>query len=296
MSNFANSDKVDHAIENFYQTIDSFFDGLTPAQQKAAIYIRKNWEKICMMTAKEVGKKAGVSEATIQRISICLGFKSFMDMKKEMKNNLLKNRAVVKFGLKTSTNESGWLNGHVSADVANIVQTFSMNTEETFEKGAALIVGARRVYVIGEKMGLGVSSYLTFLLQYLLGKASHLNLSNCYEYLSFMNQEDVLIVVGFQRYCKRTLEILGLAGKEGVKIISFTDCSLSPFAKASDVAFFAQTDSVIFLDSYSPVVSLCQALTACIVELDRDNIRKNIENTEKIYHPLKNKKRLETNK
>ncbi len=286
MSDLSDFDKKpDRGIEHFYEKIDSVFGSLTPAQQKAAIYVKKNWEKICMMTAKEVGIKAGVSEATVQRISACLGFGSFMEMKKEMKNNMLKNRAVVKFGLKANANESGWLEEHIGSDVANIVQTFYMNSKETFEKGAALIIGARRVYVIGEKMGLGVSSYMTFLLQYLLGKASHLNLSNCYEYLSFMNQEDVLIAVGFQRYCKKTLDVLGLARKEGVKIISFTDCNLSPFAKVSDTAFFAQTDSVTFLDSYSSVVSLSQALIARIVELDRDNIRKNIENTEKIYHP-----------
>ncbi|MEY8353873.1 MurR/RpiR family transcriptional regulator [Lachnospiraceae bacterium 54-53] len=286
MSNYTDSDKkADSETERFYETIDSVFGGLTPAQQKAAIYIRKNWEKICMMTAKEVGIKAGVSEATVQRISACLGFRSFMEMKKEMKNNLLKNRAVVKFGLKTNISDSGWLDEHIGSDVANIVQTFHMNSRESFEKGAALIIGARRVYVIGEKMGLGVSSYITFLLQYLLGKASHLNLSNCYEYLSFMSQEDVLIAVGFQRYCKKTLDVLELAGKEGVRIISFTDCSLSPFAKVSDLSFFAQTDSVTFLDSYSSVISLSQALIACTVELDRENIRKNIKNTEKIYHP-----------
>lgn len=276
------------SVEALQQRIDAVFDDLTPAQQKATIYIRKKWEQICMMTAKEVGQKADVSEATIQRIAVCLGFESFRHMKTQMKNNLLKNRAVVNFKLKDTQNpnKTSWLDEHINTEVNNIVQTFHLNSNTVLERGADLLIRSSRIWVIGDKMGSGASAYLCFSLNYLIGKTVQLNQSNCYEYLSFMNEEDVLIVIGFQRYCKNTLKITELARSKGVQVLAFTDCDLSPFAKLADVALYALTDSIIFLDSYSAVLSLAQALISKVVKLDQQAIRLNIENTEKIYGAL----------
>lgn len=274
-------------IESLLDRIDRIYDGLAPAQQKAIIFIRKKWEQICMLTAKEVGQKAEVSEATIQRIAVCLGFKSFRDMKIKMRS-LIKNRAVVNFKLKDEgqTGKAGWLEAHVNAEVSNIVATFHLNTGEAFTAGAGLLIRSGRIWVLGDKMGSGASAYLSFCLNYLIGKTVLLNHSNCDEYISFMDQGDTLIVVGFQRYSQKTLKAAGLAKGRGARILAFTDCDLSPFAKLADIAFYALTDSVVFLDSYSPVLSLCHALISAVVHLDQGNIRRHIESTEQVYAAL----------
>lgn len=279
---------MDLSAEALQERIDSVFDKLTPAQQKATIYIRKKWEQICFMTAREVGLKAEVSEATIQRIAVCLGFRSFRDMKTKIKNSLLKNRAVVNFKLKeTPEPKASWLDEHVNAEINNLVQTFALNTNETLEKGACLLINAGRIWVIGDRMGSGAAAYLSFSLNYLIGKTVQLNKSNCYEYLSLMNENDVIIVIGFQRYCQSTLLIAELAKNRGAKILTFTDCDLSPFSKRADVAFYAVTESIIFLDSYSAVLSLTQALISKVVKLDQKTIKSNIESTESIYSLIK---------
>lgn len=275
------------SIETLQEKIDAIFDELTPAQQKATIYIRKKWEQICMMTAKEVGQKAEVSEATIQRIAVCLGFQSFRDMKTQLKS-ILKKRAVVNFNLKKEQghNEERWIDEHINSEVMNIMQSVSQNDNRVFENGAKTLLAARRIWVMGDKMGSGASAYLCFSLNYLIGKTVRINLSDCSEYLSSMDENDVLVVIGFQRYCKRTLKAAELAKKNGAKVIAFTDCDLSPFAKLSDTAFFAQTDSIIFLDSYSSVLSLAHALLAKVVKLGQDVVEQHIKKNEDAYTTL----------
>ena len=49
------------------------------------------------------------------------------------------------------------------------------------------------------------------------------------------------------------------------------------------------TDSVLFLDSYSSVLSLSHALISMIVNLDPQNIRSQIEDIERIYGVLNSK-------
>lgn len=275
-------------VESFLERIDTIYNGLSPAQQKVTLYIRKKWEQICMMTAKEVAQKAEVSEATVQRIAVCLGFKSFRDMKMKIRGSLLKNRAIVNFKLKDGQkeNKAGLLDEHVSMEASNILQTFRMNRDEAFQRGASLLINAGRIWVLGDKMGSGVSAYLAFSLNYLIGKAVLLNLSTCDEYLSSMDSGDVLILVGFQRYSAKTLKAARIAKDSGAKILALTDCSLSPFAKLADAAFFAQTESVIFLDSYSAALSLSHALLVAVVAQDQPGIQCRIQKNEQVYQAV----------
>ena len=245
---------------NLYERIDDQFEQLTDTQQQAAIYMKKNWENICVMTAKEVGEQSKVSEATIHRLAGRLGYESFLEMKHSVKENLMKNRALVNLELKNNTDQESWLEEYWHMEAANLSNTLRLNEKDELKRGAKEIANAGRIWIMGDKMGLGVSSYLHFVLNYLLGNATHLNLSNYYEHIAFMKEGDVMILVGFQRYCKRTLSAANLAREKGVTILAFTDCSLSPFAKAADISYYAATESVFFLDSYSSVFTLAQAL------------------------------------
>ena len=289
MNNDLHAKDADLSAEDLQDRIDRIYDDLTPAQQKATIYIRKKWEQICFMTAREVGQKADVSEATIQRIAVSLGFKSFRDMKTRMKNSLLKHRAVVNFKLKeTATpNSAGWLDEHVRTETNNLIQTFRLNSDTALKQAAQMLVDAGRIWVIGDRMGAGASAYLAFSLNYLIGRTVQLSRSGSYEYVSSMTADDALIVIGFQRYCKTTLRIAELARQKGAKILAFTDCDLSPFAKLSHMTLYAVTDSIIFLDSYSAVISLSQALISKVIRLDQETVKANIESTENIYNQLK---------
>lgn len=268
---------------NLYKRIDALFEKLTDTQQQAAIYIKKNWEKICVMTAKEVGEQSKTSEATIHRLAGRLGYDSFMDMKKSVKENLMKNRALVNLELKGSTDQESWLKDYWQVEACNLTNTFRLNEKDDLKRGAKEIAKASRVWIMGDKMGLGVSSYLHFVLNYLIGNGVHLNLANYYEHLSFMKEGDVMILIGFQRYCQRTLKAAKLAKEKGVTLLAFTDCSLSPFAKLADISYYAVTESLFFLDSYTSVFSLAQALVAKLVSLDNKRIKENVKNTERIY-------------
>jgi DNA-binding MurR/RpiR family transcriptional regulator len=241
------------------------------------------------MTAKEVGLKADVSEATIQRIAVCLGFTSFRDMKAKIKNSMLKNRAATNYKLKEASeaDKASWIDAHVSTEVNNIVQTMRMNTQSSIEQGAQMLIDANRIWAIGGKMGTGASGYLCFSLNYLIGKTVRLNLCDSYEYVSCMDDGDVLVVIGFQRYCKQTLKITELAKSRGAKILVMTDCDLSPFAKLADCALYAQIDSMIFLDSYSSVISLAQAVIANVIKLAPETVKHNIDSNEDIYSQTK---------
>ncbi|MDC7126571.1 MAG: MurR/RpiR family transcriptional regulator, partial [Spirochaetales bacterium] len=226
---------------------------------------------------------SGVSEATIHRLAFRMGFNSFSEMKNSVKDNLIRNRALINWDLRPHEKTDNWLEEYFQVEMSNISNTFTRNDISSIEEAGRMLQEAKKIWILGDKMGLGVTSYLNFLLNYLKGNAFHLNLSNFYEYLPFMKKDEVLVLVGFQRYCKKSEKVAQFVKQKGIRTIALTDCNLSPFAQIADVACFASTESVYFLDSYSSVLALAQALIVHMVDIDKENIRKNVEQTELVY-------------
>lgn len=269
--------------KNLCDRIDSVFDKLTDAQKQTAIFLKKKWEYACLMSAKKLSEQSGVSEATVHRLAVSLGYDSYIDMKEHIKEELIQNRALVNMEMRKQNNSSSWLEDYIQIEKNNLIATYQLNSKETISRSGDYLKSAKRIFVLGDKQGLGISSYLSFVLNYMLGNTCHLTLANIEEQIGFMSPQDVLIVIGFQRYCHKTEKVVKLAMHKGTKIIAFTDCDLSPFAQVADISILGVTDSTYFLDSYTAVFSVAQALIAKIVMDDGGKIRRNIEKTEEIY-------------
>ena len=62
---------------------------LTKSQIRIADYVAKNQKRILGMTAKELGKETGVSDATIIRFARTVGFKGYTDMQEQVEKELI---------------------------------------------------------------------------------------------------------------------------------------------------------------------------------------------------------------
>lgn len=271
-----------------YKKIDELFEALSPSQKKVALYLKKNWEQVCLMTARELGEKVKVSEATVHRVALQLGYESFLHMKKDLKENYLNERALVKIKQKEmNDNSSQWLKKHCLEEIRIIKKTYELNKEESFTKAAEIIAASNKIWVAGWKLGSTITSNISFSLNYMFGNCHMIEHSVVAEELAYMRKGDALIVSGFQRYCSNTLKITELAKEKEVKIIVFTDCNLSPFAKYADVSFYAATDSSYFLDSYVGALVLVNALMNRICTINSIKVENNIKNIEQFYKIVK---------
>ena len=269
---------------DLYEKVNSIFATLSPSQKKVMLYLKNNWEQVCLMTAKELGGKVAVSEATVHRVAKQLGYSSFLNMKKDLRENYLNKRALAKFEMSGNRESSQlWLEEHFSDEIGIMDKTFQMNRVESFDKAAKIIFDAKHNWVLGGRMGLTLTESVRFIFNYMLGNCSRLNFSECSENIAHMTDKEVIIVSGFQRYSTITLKIVEQAKRKGVKIISITDCDLSPFVKFSDVAFYAATSSSSFLDSYTASLSPVNALTKRVISYNGEKIKDNVKNIEGMY-------------
>ena len=60
---------------------------LTKSQIRIADYVAKNQKRILGMTAKELGREVGVSDATIIRFARTVGFGGYTDLQEQIERN-----------------------------------------------------------------------------------------------------------------------------------------------------------------------------------------------------------------
>ena len=64
-------------------------DTFSKGQKRIAQYITESYDKAAFMTANKLGKTAGVSESTVVRFAVDLGFDGYPSMQKAMQEMVL---------------------------------------------------------------------------------------------------------------------------------------------------------------------------------------------------------------
>ena len=65
-------------------TSNSQYQKFSKGQKKLAAYIQENYDKAAFLTAAKLGETVGVSESTVVRFAIYLGYKGYPEFQKEL--------------------------------------------------------------------------------------------------------------------------------------------------------------------------------------------------------------------
>ncbi len=234
-------------------------------QRILANFILENIETVPLLSVSDLGKKAGVSSATVVRFSRVLGFNGYLDFRSHLMN-LLKDKLspVAKFRATLSKKEEYHDSLHKIAHqvVQNLDLSLQHNSLEDFKHIVTHLQEAKNIYTIG----LGISKFLAEIMAYQL----KLYLKNAFamgaDALSFTEQiilltpDDLLIAFSFPPYSRQTVEAAELAHKMKIPVVSFTDKKTSPIAQYSLHMLIAKTDNILFSNSLGAISMLINAL------------------------------------
>ncbi|WP_028987883.1 MurR/RpiR family transcriptional regulator [Thermicanus aegyptius] len=267
--------------------IDHVYERLSPSQKKAAAWIRSHSNLAAILTAKEIGIEAGVSEATVHRLVASMGYKSFFQLRETLQQELLVDRTLVRLNQRKSMEPKSYIEQTMRLECQNIQETLS-HIEDAIRAAAERITGAERVYVAGWRSGLAVSAPLSYQLNLILGNTMLLPAGGeLSERVAFLTGSDVLIAVAFPRYCKTTYRLVQEAKSMNTQTIIFTDAPISPFYAFADVALFAKTDSFGFLDSYAAPLILAQLLVQEVANQAPERVKRNLQKQEQLFRDWK---------
>ena len=259
---------------------------LSKGHRRIAQYIVEHYDKAVFMTASRLGESVGVSESTVVRFAIVLGYEGYPQLQRALQE-LISHRltAVQRFEMSSEIDPNAVLRTVLKSDMQNIRTTVEELDNHSFEDAVTRILKAKEIYVIGLRSAAPLAQFLGYYLNYIFD-CVHLVSSaatDVFEEIARVSQEDVVLGISFPRYSTRTVEAMRFARSCGAQVISITDGPMSPLHGVSDVCLNACTDMASFVDSLAAPMSVINALIVSLGLHRKDELSRHFKQLEAIW-------------
>lgn len=268
--------------------IEEKYPHLSKGQKRLADYVCKNYDKAVFLTAAKLGEIVGVSESTVVRFAIQLGYKGYPGFQKaleELVRNTLNSiqRMEVTYG---RISQSEILENVLQSDIEKIKMTLAAIDHKAFDLAIDTILKARKIYVIGIRSCAPLASFLRFYLNPICENVTAVTTnssSEIFEQLIRIGEEDVIIGISFPRYSMRTLKALEFASNRKAKVITLTDSVHSPMNLYSSCNLIARSDMASIVDSLVAPLSVINALIVALCMKKQKEVVTTLEELEQIW-------------
>lgn len=268
--------------------INKKFPRMSKGQKLLATYITDNYDKAVFLTAAKLGQTVGVSESTVVRFAIQLGYKGYPEFQnalEELVRNKLNSiqRMEVTYG---RIHQSKILETVLQSDGENIKSTLESMDECAFESAVDTMLAAKHIYVIGIRSCAPLASFLAFYLNLMFDNVHLLNTnssSELFEQMVRISGEDVIIGISFPRYSMRTLKAMEFANNRSAKVITLTDSIHSPMNLYSSCNLIAKSDMASIVDSLVAPLSVINALIVALCMKKQKEVSGTLEMLEEIW-------------
>lgn len=274
--------------KDILSVIEAASPRFSKGQRNIAKYILENYEKAAFMTASRLGQVVDVSESTVVRFAAELGYDGYPEMRRalqDMIRNCLTSVQRIQVAKELMESED-ILSIVLSSDIEQIRQTMEETNRNDFESAVDRIVKSKNIYIFGLRSSSALANFMGFYFNLLFDNVRVINgtsASEVFEQILRVSKGDVFIALSFPRYSHRTIKAMHYARDMGADVIGITDTSASPIAKLSDIALFARSDMVSFLDTLVAPLSLVNALIVATSAKAHGDLYSNFEKLENIW-------------
>ena len=257
-------------------------------QKRIARYITEDYDKAAFMTANRLGKTVGVSESTVVRFAVDLGFDGYPEMQKAMQEMVL-NRLTSVQRIEVASNRIGdqdVVSMVLHSDMEKLRQTGEVLSREEFSAAVNAILKAKRVYILGVRSTAPLANFLGYYLNYMFNNVhvvSGFGTVEMFEKIVGITSEDVLIAFSFPRYSSSTTKGAKYCRSTGATVIGIPDSRLSPLGVNSDHVLIAKSDMVSLVDSLVAPLSIVNALIVAIAAKRENELSQTFANLERIW-------------
>ena len=259
---------------------------MSKGHAKIADYIQEHYDKTAFMTALKFSEKVGLSESTIVRFAVGLGYEGYPELQDALQD-LVRNKltTVQRMEIAIDMDKTALLHSVLKADINNIRMTVDSIDTAAFNQAAEKICNAKRLYIMGLRSAAPMAQFLGYYLNFILDNVHIVTsgINDILEQLVHITPGDVLLGVSFPRYSQRTLDGLRFAKHKGADIIALTDSLQSPLAEYANHLLVAKSDIASFVDSLVAPFSVINALIVSVGLQKKELIAQHFEELEHIW-------------
>ena len=257
-------------------------------QRLIAKYITESYDKAAFMTANRLGKTVGVSESTVVRFAVDLGFDGYPSMQKAMQEMVM-NRLTSVQRLEVASDRIGSqdvVSMVVHSDMEKLRQTGETISRDDFNAAVQAILQAKRVCVLGVRSTAPLAEFLGYYLNYMFQNVhvvTNSGTSEMFEKIVGIRSDDVVIAFSFPRYSAATSKGAQYCRSTGATVIGITDNRRSPLGVCCDHVLCAKSDMMSLVDSLVAPLSIVNALIVAVAAKREKELHRTFENLERIW-------------
>ncbi len=248
----------------FFDRIAKAYPALSAKKKRVADFILDDYKKISLMTAKDIALQCDVSEPTIIRFAVSLGFSGYLEFARHVKDMVqikLSNVDMLLDATKRS-DETTTLETYCNNAIKNLTNLMETVSAEELQIMANTLYHAQNVYVVGYRASAALAYYFGYFLNRIRENVQ-IDTTLSWEIMDSIahnTQKSVVFVITFRRYSRKIIEFLNYARKYKIKIVSITDSLIAPVINISDQYIVMDLNSVSFVDPIAHVISYLGAL------------------------------------
>ena len=273
---------------NLISMIEEKMPDFSKSQRLIGSYILNHYEKAAFMTASKLGLAVNVSESTVVRFAIEIGFEGYPEMQKALQN-FSKNRltALQRLDITSERIDSeNVLKSVLQQDIDRIRSTVEMTDEASFSEAVDKILSAKNIYIFGAMSSNVLARFLNNYFQLIFDNVHFVqpvNTSGVYQQLIRMGREDVFVVISFPRYSQSTVNATAYAASCGANIVAVTDSINSPLAPYANQLLLAKSDMASFADSLVAPLSVINAIIVAVSQRKREELENTLTKLENMW-------------
>ncbi len=268
--------------------IQAGMSGFSKGQKLIAKYILDYYDKAAFMTACVLGRTVGVSESTVVRFALEIGFSGYPAMQKALQEMIL-NRLTSVQRIEVANDRIGdqdIVSMVLQADIDKIRATNDATDRAAFDGAVDAILAAKNIYILGVRSSSALAGFLGFYFNYMFDNVHLVTTSasgEMFEHIVRVAPGDVVIGISFPRYSTSTIKAISHCKSVGATVIALTDSMHSPVGKCADYVLVAKSDMVSLVDSLVAPMSLINAVIVAIAAKREKEVSHIFTNLERLW-------------
>ncbi|OZI34782.1 hypothetical protein CAL29_15035 [Bordetella genomosp. 10] len=263
-------------------------DNMSDGARAVAHFVLEKPEDVAMLPAARVAERLGVSESTVTRFAVLLGYKGYPAFRRDLQSDIRRHLEPLQRLAISSRERQQDVRPYSQLfhqDIEDILRTERGISPALMDRAVDIISNARTIYIMGLRTTFCLAHSLYFQLHQMLGNAVLMDAvaGEALEPIQNIGVQDVLIGISFPRHARLTVAAMQYAHEANAKLIAITDGPLSPTAAVADVLLPVHTSVLSTATSLTGGLSLVNALCSEVLIRNRKRAAKNLADVERLF-------------
>jgi len=259
-------------MKRINEAISEKYPAFTKGQRTLAAYVTEHCDKAAFMSSFELADAAGVSQSTVMRFAVALGYGGYGDFQQAMQNEL-QGRLTTLSGFEKQEEKSEDRDAFeriAATDAVNIKKNIDLNDMDAIRNLCMRLNFSSKIYIYGQGYASIAAQYLSGYLRVILRNVCDVNHTAIEPLAAIADIDagDLLLLISFPVHTDNTKRMAAYARHRGAGVATISEGTHSEIADYADLNLVSEYGDYGLNGTMAPLISLCGSIVSMLIRGD----------------------------